>query len=378
MRFLFRLAVGVGALATAWQAGRPAATVPAGPKFVQPAARPVPVAGRWRGMAIQLHCNSSYPDAFEHYKRLVSQVADLGADTVLFVVHAWQTHAGSLDMRVDSDRTARAEHLGKLFDLAHRHGLRVLLMPIVLLENPRNNEWRGQIVPKNRNWDAWFRRYTQVNVHFAKIAERSGIEAMMVGSELIKAEPYPERWRRLIEEVRRHYRGRLGYSANWDHYQTDKIRFWAHLDFVGMTTYYKLADGPRPTIDEINAHWAKIKPRILKFQREVKKPIIFTEVGWCSQEGAASEAWNYYHNQKATPEGHAEQETCYRAFLQTWDDEPSVGGIIWWEWDNTPGGPNDFNYTPRKKPAEQILRSWFAEKPRRNKADDQTPPKTAP
>ena len=366
MRAALKTLVALIALATAWHAGAPATTpaagdgVRAGPPETAP--RPPPAGGMYRGMAIQLHCNSSYPDVFEHYRRLIPEIVDLGAETVLFVVHAWQEHAGSLDMKIDPRRTAKTEHLGQLCDLAHRRGLRVILMPIVLLKNPRNNEWRGQIIPKNRDWDAWFRRYTQINVHFAQIAERHRVEAMTIGSELIKAEAYTSRWRRLIEEVRQHYRGKLGYSANWDHYQTDKIRFWPQLDFVGMTTYYKLAEGPRPSIAELDAHWAKIKPRILEFQREVNKPIIFTEVGWCSQEGAAREAWNYYQNQKATPEGHAEQANCYRSFLGNWDDEPAVGGIIWWEWGNTRGGAQDYNYTPRGKPAEQILRRWFAKK----------------
>jgi hypothetical protein len=286
----------------------------------------------------------------------------LGADTVLFVVHGWQEHGGSLDLHIDARRTAGEEALGKLFDLAKSHGLRTILMPIVLLEHPRNNEWRGKIIPEGHDWDNWFKRYSRFIVHFARLAEKHNVEMLMVGSELIKTEGYPDRWRRVIEEVRQNYRGALGYSANWDHYQTNKIAFWPQLDFVGMTTYYELAAGPNPKMEEVDGNWAKVKNEIRAFQREVNKPIIFTEVGWCSQEGAAHEAWNYYANQKATEAGLKEQSLLYESFIKTWSDVPGIGGIIWWEWDTSSGGTDDYNYTPRGKPAEAILRRWFAGK----------------
>lgn len=367
MQTLLKSLVAAVALAVAWQVGHVDTSTHRhvetsslrNAQTSQPSIRPVPVGGQYRGMAIQLHGGQR---VYEAYNRLIPEVADLGADTVLFVVHGWQDHAGSLDLHIDARKTADAEDVGKLCDLAKARGLRTILMPIVLLSNPRGSEWRGKIIPENRDWETWFRRYTQFVVHWAKIAERHRVEVLMVGSELIKTERYAGRWRRMIEEVRQHYRGKLGYSANWDHYQTEKISFWSMLDCVGMTTYYELADGPNPSIEEIDSNWAGIKAEIKAFQKEVRKPIIFTEVGWCSQEGAAHEGWNYYANQVATDAGHREQALLYESFLKTWSDEPGVGGIIWWEWDLSQGGKDDHGYTPRGKPAEKLLRRWFAEK----------------
>ncbi|MFH1417486.1 MAG: hypothetical protein ABII12_04270 [Planctomycetota bacterium] len=371
MRTILKILIAFGAIAVAWQVGQggraarapssvaaddDSATHASSDRPAVKAARRAPHVGQLRGMAIQLNGG---PGVYERYRRLIPEVAELGANTVLFVVHGWQEHAGSLDLHLDARRTADAEDVGRLCDLAASRGLRTILMPIVLLSQPRNTEWRGRIIPADRAWDEWFRRYTRFAVHFAKVAERHRVDIFMVGSELIKTEVYADRWRRVIEEVRQHYRGKLGYSANWDHYQTEKIKFWDALDFVGMTSYYELAEGPNPTIEEIDANWAKIEREIKAFQREVKKPIIFTEVGWCSQEGAAHEGWNYYATQEATKAGHLEQAMLYESFLKTWADEPGVGGIIWWEWDLSPGGAKDFGYTPRGKPAERILREWF-------------------
>ncbi|HVP11613.1 MAG TPA: hypothetical protein VMV94_10545 [Phycisphaerae bacterium] len=360
MRTLLKSIVAIVAIAVACKIGQVGRAADPPPNAANPTAGPAPrihANGQFRGMAIQLDGGSGIYNA---YSRLVPEVAELGSNSVLFVVHGWQDHAGSLDLHIDSQRTANAKELGKLCDLAKAQGLRVILMPIVLLAHPRNNEWRGKIIPGDRDWDAWFKRYTRFVVYFAKIAEQHHVDLLMVGSELIKTETYTDQWRRVIQEVRRNYRGKLGYSANWDHYQTEKIKFWDALDYVGMTSYYELAAGPNPPIEEIDRNWAAIKKDIKTFQEEVGKPIIFTEVGWCSQEGAAHEGWNYYANQKATDAGRQEQAVLYESFIKTWTNEPGVGGIIWWEWDTGPGGEVDFNYTPRGKPAETLLRRWFA------------------
>jgi hypothetical protein len=94
----------------------------------------------------------------------------------------------------------------------------------------------------------------------------------------------------------------------------------------------------------------------------VDLPILFTEAGWCSQEGCSVEAWNYYRQDHATAAGLEEQRRNYQAFVDTWRDDSCVGGIIWWEWTEGPGGPSDFGYTPRSKPAENVLRVLFANK----------------
>jgi hypothetical protein len=360
MQTVLKSVVAIIAVAVAWEigrAGRKADPPSAQAKPLARAAPRIPANGQFRGMAIQL---DGGPGVYDAYAKAIPEVADLGANSVLFVVHGWQEHAGSLDLHIDSQKTASAKELGKLCDLAKAQGLRVMLMPIVLLAHPRNNEWRGKIIPGDRDWDAWFKRYTRFVVYFAKIAEKHHVDLLMVGSELIKTEMYTDQWHRVIEEVRRNYRGKLGYSANWDHYQTEKIKFWDALDYVGMTSYYELAAGPNPSIEEIDRNWAAIKKDIKAFQEEVKKPIIFTEVGWCSQEGAAHEGWNYYANQKATDAGRQEQALLYESFMKAWTTEPGVGGIIWWEWDTSSGGDDNYNYTPQGKLAESLLRRWFA------------------
>jgi len=334
---------------------------------------PAPAAQRvadmqYRGLAVQVQ--SSY-EPLEHYQKLFREIAELGANAVLLSTAGFMEHAESQQIYLEARKIPSRQDFKQIVRAARQEGLQVILMPIILLSRPRGSEWRGVIRPPD--WDDWWRQYREFMIYFCEIAREGGADALMVGSELVSTEKFTERWLEIIALAREHFYGaKLGYSANWDHYRP--VKFWDQLDFIGMTSYYTLADHECPTVEEIVARWQPIYEEVTAWRRSVGKPLLFTEVGWCSQEGAATAPWNYYHNQKATAEGHEEQRRLYEAFLRVWDGTPGIAGVIWWEWTAEPGGPNDFNYTPRNKPAENVLRDWFA----RRRAAESEGPSTAP
>jgi hypothetical protein len=305
-----------------------------------------------RGMAIQL---ASGYQPVETYGKLIREVHELGANTVLLSVAGYMEHARAQGIYADVRRGPTPEETQALIRQGRELGLQVILMPIILLAHPRGSEWRGVIDPPD--WDEWWVQYREFIKLWADVAREGGADAFVIGSELVSTEKYTDRWREVIKAVRLHYHGRLSYSANWDHYKP--VEFWDELDFISMTSYYTLADARNPTVEQIAERWTPIRKQILDWQSRVNKPILFTEVGWCSQEGAATAPWNYYQNQKATVAGHEEQRRLYEAFLRVWGDCHKLEGVVWWEWTPDPGGAEDFNYTPRGKPAEQVLREWF-------------------
>jgi len=315
----------------------------------------------YHGLAWQIHRSEG---SVEEAQLILGQIADLGADAVLISNAGYQEHASSESFKIDPAVTPSPEQWEQIFKIAHDNGLRVILMPMLLLSDPRGTEWRGVINPPN--WDDWMEQYREFLLYFARIAAKSNVEVFMVGSELISAEKnvHPDKWRELIRKVREVFPGKLSYSSNWDHYKV--VEFWDELDLIGMTSYYKLSDQPNPSLESLIEEWKPIRRGLLRWQAEIGKPLLFTEVGWCSQEGASIEPWNYYHHQTPTAAGHQEQANCYRAFMETWKQEVAkgrgsvLGGIIWWEWMNVPGGPDDYNYIPKGKPAEQELRQWFS------------------
>lgn len=307
----------------------------------------------YRGFAIQIQ--SGYRP-LEQYVPLFDEVAGLGANAVLLCAAGFMENAESQQIYLEARKLPSRSEFKQIVRAARQRGLKVILMPIILLSRPRGSEWRGVIKPPD--WDDWWRQYREFIIYFCEIAREGQADALMVGSELVSAEKFTSRWNEIIDTAREHfYGGQLGYSANWDHYKP--IKFWHKLDFVGMTSYYTLADHENPSVDEIVAWWQPIHKDVTAWQRKIGKPIVFTEVGWCSQEGAAMAPWNYYQNQRATPAGLEEQRRLYEAFLRVWDGTRGVAGVMWWEWSADPGGPGDFGYSPRGKPALEVLRSWF-------------------
>ena len=293
---------------------------------------------------------------------MIDEVADLGANSVLISTAGYQENSNSGVIFIDSRKSPSEEQWDELLEHAHQRGLRVVLMPIVLLTNPRTStEWRGVIAPPR--WDEWWASYTDYILYYAKIASRhpETVEVFIIGSELISTENQPEQWDKLIADVRGIYHGKLSYSSNWDHYE--KVPLWGKMDLVCMTTYHNLSDSVNPPLDELVEAWKPIKKDILAWQAKVGKPILFTEVGWPSQEGCSIEPWNYYRQDVATKIGLEEQARCYKSFIAAWDDEikraDAIAGVLWWELTSYGGGPTCINYTPKGKPAEKVLKDWF-------------------
>jgi hypothetical protein len=323
---------------------------PSAPSPGQQAAGPARLPLRGVAMEIQR------VDWIDRYEQSIDEISALGADTVLFVVDARQENGSSSRIYLDMRMTPTPDQLGRLIRHAKDRRLRVILMPLVLLDAPRGNEWRGTLKPESRA--DWFRSYRDVMGHFAWVAEANGADVLVVGSELVSSESHLEEWTLTITHLREVFSGLLTYSANWDHYTP--IPFWDQLDLVGMNSYYRLGRDHTVTIEQIESRWQEIQQDLLAFQQQVGKPILFTEVGWCSLQNAAHEPWDYT---KDVPIDLDLQRRLYEGFFRTWHGHPALGGYMIWKWTPDAGGPDDRGYTPQAKPAEQVLRHWLAEDP---------------
>src|SRR5215212_2681550 len=220
-------------------------------------ARPTRIAGLpFRGVAMQLQ----RVDFLDHeYQKSIAEIVDVGADTVLFVVDSRMENGSSSRIHLDTRFTPNHQQLVGLINYAKGKNLRVVLMPIVLLDNPRGMEWRGTIKPED--WNDWWQSYRGVLYHYSWIAEKHKVDVLVVGSELVSTENKLEEWRQTIAEVRKTFKGMITYSANWDHYRD--IAFWSDLDLIAMNSYYKLGENHKVGIDEIQKRWGDIKANLL-------------------------------------------------------------------------------------------------------------------
>ena len=313
---------------------------------------PTPQRPPFRGMALGLFSKEANYD----YAKDIAELKKLGVNSILLNVSWYQANIHSSEIRPrpfngKDEFTLPDEVLIKVIHEAHRQGMSVLIFPYLRFDKLMPNEWRGILKPDH--FEIWSQNYEAFLLHYAKLAQAEGVELFSVGSELGSLEEKAEFWTPLIQKIRKHYRGKLLYSANWDHYRYPV--FWDQLDYIALTSYFELAQNYNPDYQELLQNWQRRKKEILQFQKKYSQKIIFSEVGYPSLDGSAKYPWNYYASTKPDPE---EQALCYRAFIEAWSDTPQLAAVYWWIWYGE-GGLKDLSYTPRGKPAENLVKAWY-------------------
>lgn len=299
-----------------------------------------------RGVALPLFS----ADAAHDYLAELREIRQLGATAVSIVVLLHQD--GVEDTVVHDPRgTVAWRRLPQVLRAAKAEGLRVLVMPILHLQDAGPGKWRGRLTP--RSWGAWFESYTTALLHYADAAQAARVDVFSVGSELISSERHVDEWIALIARVRSRFAGALLYSSNWD--RPTERPFVTDLDYLATNAYHRLSRSRTPTVAELTRSWRRVQARMQKWHERYGKPIVITEVGYRSADGSIRRPWDYV---TPRPLDLGEQEHGYRAFVEAWTGIAFLEGAFFYAWTG-PGGPADPSYTPRGKPAEHTLREWL-------------------
>lgn len=299
-------------------------------------------------LTIPNHFGFSYP-------ALLSEIRALGA-THVSLVPIWRQQTVLSESVYRDARTMGDAALARLVVEAQRRGLKVVLNPIVRLKVKRDGEWRGKIRPAD--WGRWFTSYGRMVRHYADFSKKHGVAMLVVGSELSSSEGQTALWLALITSVRQRFAGKLIYAANWDHFRP--IAFWHALDYVGMSAYFGLTNNAtNPSLVDLIAGWERQRGVLVRWLKSVKRPLIFTELGYRSVPYAGARPWDEHGPATPSPEI---QRRCYAAFVKVWNDELALGGVFWWNWVDGRGGLADVHYTPRHKPAQTVIAHWFGAK----------------
>jgi hypothetical protein len=133
-------------------------------------------------------------------------------------------------------------------------------------------------------------------------------------------------------------------------------RWWDAVDFVGVDAYYPIAPGnPNPTLEEALADWQPVLQRLHNLTLAHRKPVLITEIGYCSPDCKRASS------QPANP---TFQATLYEAAMRSvWSDAVAdwLAGVFWWSWNTDPrfGGLEDRCISPQFKPAQDVLRKFY-------------------
>jgi hypothetical protein len=260
----------------------------------------------------------------------------------------------------DDLRTPEDDAVASAIKDLHARGLKVMLKPHVDVED---GTWRGTIAPSDPA--AWFLSYRAFLSKYAALAQANEVEMLAVGTELatMSGSRYASEWGSTIASVRGLYGGLLTYAANavtsGDEFTS--VSFWPSLDVAGLDAYAPLSNASEPSVAELVAGWSQnpdgddMLAAFRNFQASVGKPVIFTEIGYRSVQGAASAPWNF---DLAGSYDAETQANCYEAAFEVLSPEPWFSGLFFWDWEVPNPAPRDTGYSPRGKPAEGVFKGW--------------------
>lgn len=266
-----------------------------------------------------------------------------------------------------TERTPSDDELRFAISQAHRMGFTVFLRPLLDEDVLHPNDWRGALRPSSI--PTWFGNYTDLMLHYARLAEEEKVEMLSLGVELVSlATSQPEEWRSLIAKVREVYAGQVTYSANWD--EVSRVTFWGDMDVIAIDAFFDLDVSDSPSVEELVSAWSRETHAgppldvIQSVHDTWGKPVILAEFGMAAKAGAEKHPWEAAGDFPATEQDLTAQANYYRAgFIAT--DKPFIQGCYVWAVtlsdDPTKMSP-DTGFSPWGKPAEAIISEVYRTK----------------
>lgn len=290
----------------------------------------------------------------------IRRLAALGGDWAALAFGVRQDSFHSTQIRPDYRFTVTDRDVTCAVERLHAQGLKVCMKPVV---NSADGVWRANISfpecewSRHDYWKEWFSSYTAFLCHYAEIAEETGCEMFCVGCEMLGTEHKEDYWRAAIEAVRKVYHGPLVYNTN--HGKELNVRWWDAVDYIGTSAYFRVAEGPGASMEDMLARWNAQKQRLRELSEKCGKQIIFMEIGCRSAAGCAAMPWDFTH--RDLPYDEDEQANFYESCFRAMWDEDWFAGWFWWDWyTNLPTREPELGFSIVGKKAEEIVKRWYA------------------
>ncbi len=318
--------------------------------------------GDWqKGASVSPSWNGDF--ASDAFKQSLRDLKAMNANYVTLIIPYTQSNLWSTDIG-NAWNTPTDESLAAGIDYAHSIGLAVNIKPHL---DSGDGQWRAYIDPSDRT--TWFNNYeNNILLPLARMGAAHGVEEMTLGTELAKMASTSnptntQNWQKMIRDVRGAFGGKLTYSSQHDNPdEKSQIDFWGDLDYIGVSAYHPSGLGETdPSVEQLRSEWDSwwwnsVNPLSQRFGN---KPVVYTEIGFRSVDGAHQEPAAYWRNGGYDPQ---EQVNDYTALVQAQQDKSNFQGLQIWDWKSDPnaGGQWNTDFTVQNKPAEDTLRALFA------------------
>ena len=297
---------------------------------------------------------------------MLPALAEMGVTHITLITFAYQRHLDepALRMRPDADWYSESDHgIRALAQGADTLGMRIIIKPHIWVGRySAEGQTRADIgFATEAAWQQWEAQYRTFLMHYARLAEEIDAAMLVVGTELYRSvRERPAFWRALIAEIHAVYGGPLTYAANWwEEYEA--VSFWDALDWIGIQGYFELSRAENPSRAVLLEGWALHKAAIEALARREERPVLFTELGYRNVADAAARPWRWPTYDATEVPADSLQAMLFDVFFETLWHEPWFDGVILWKWRPQQGRRrNGLDFSPQGKPAEAVIRRWFA------------------
>ncbi|MGB2954424.1 MAG: hypothetical protein WBB64_00505 [Anaerolineales bacterium] len=282
--------------------------------------------------------------------------------------------------------------LSKMSELAFQQDLQVGLHPQPHFPvNP--DSWWDSAPLDFSWWNSWFDQYQKFAVHFADLAEKQGINMLVLGGEWISpalpggklANGNPSgvpadselRWEGILAEVDSHFSGTIAWSMALPP-NGNIPGYFQHIDQIHLNWSPSLVSDQSLTQDELtNLAEQSLDGEINEFWSAWLKPedkLLILRIAYPSVSGWNSDCdpledetcCDFAEFTKPAPNlpnlstDLDEQAKAYTAFLSAINNKSWISGVISWGY-YAPVILHDKSISIHGKPAEDILQDWFTE-----------------
>ena len=237
---------------------------------------------------------------------------------------------------------------------------------VKIMVKPQIWVWRGEyaafiVMKTEETWKTLAISYEKFILDYASIASAINADVFCIGTELEKfVASRPKYWKQLITKIKKIYKGKLTYAANWDEFK--RVPFWGQIDYIGIDAYFPLSDKKTPSVADLEKGWKPHKKEIQRIQQKFQKEVIFTEYGYRSVDFTGKKPWES-NRVKGKVNFEAQKNATQAIYNQFWKEDWFAGGFLWKWFHNheRSGGENNNRFTPQNKPAEELIKKLYAQ-----------------
>jgi hypothetical protein len=185
--------------------------------------------------------------------RIFNYVVWLGANSVGIDFNFYTDGVTPTFVYAEPGNTASPATIGLVIASARRHGLRVLVRPLLNEANLTGHAWRGAIHPPSAT--QWFASYLAFLRPYLVEAQQHKAASFAVGAELESLADARPQWRALDADAATLFSGQLTYAFNWGSWQYRPT--FSPAPNTGVDAYPPFELGDSATAAQLTSEWVR-------------------------------------------------------------------------------------------------------------------------